>query len=173
MQKALDGSLVLRKKLYGRLGGAFDGEKPRNFVCLDTRSREMRHAQTPKSPSLFIRKYESSVGEEYFISFEDKLGYLYGFCRLLCGPIAMIRELHVYGNVEGLKVGTQGLKVGTQDVASVPPPLQASLPSQISVQHKGLGKQLMQAAEAFAKQNGYEKIAVISGVGVRGYYRKL
>jgi elongator complex protein 3 len=31
----------------------------------------------------------------------------------------------------------------------------------------------MQVAEALAQQNGYTKIAVISGVGVRGYYRKL
>jgi hypothetical protein len=32
---------------------------------------------------LVVRKYISSVGEEYFISFEDVLGYLYGFTRLL------------------------------------------------------------------------------------------
>jgi histone acetyltransferase (RNA polymerase elongator complex component) len=31
----------------------------------------------------------------------------------------------------------------------------------------------MEVAETLAKQNDYKKIAVISGVGVRGYYKKL
>ena len=31
----------------------------------------------------------------------------------------------------------------------------------------------MAEAEKIARENGYEKIAVISGIGVRGYYRKL
>ena len=41
------------------------------------------------------------------------------------------------------------------------------------VQHAGLGKMLMKEAEKIARQNGFKKIAVIAGVGVRGYYRKL
>ena len=31
----------------------------------------------------------------------------------------------------------------------------------------------MAEAERLAKKSGYKKIAVISGIGVRGYYRKL
>jgi len=40
---------------------------------------------------LIIRKYLSSGGAEYFISFEDQLGYLYGFTRLLLptDPVAV------------------------------------------------------------------------------------
>ena len=38
-------------------------------------------------------------------------------------------------------------------------------------QHKGLGKKLMFEAEAIAKQKGCEKIVVISGVGVKEYYK--
>jgi histone acetyltransferase (RNA polymerase elongator complex component) len=92
-------------------------------VSLDTRSREIRNkgqgtrdkitsskSQIP-SPNIIIRKYKSSGGVEYFISFEDQLGYLYGFTRLLLptDPVdvkglgsdtAIIRELHVYGQVE-------------------------------------------------------------------------
>ena len=60
----------------------------------------------------------------------------------------MIRELHVYGEL-------------------------VSIGSRKKVQHAGLGKRLMTEAEKIARQSGYEKIAVISGVGVRGYYRKL
>jgi hypothetical protein len=39
-------------------------------------------------------------------------------------------------------------------------------------QHKGYGKKLLQKAESIAFNNGYKKIAVIAGVGVRNYYRK-
>jgi histone acetyltransferase (RNA polymerase elongator complex component) len=39
-------------------------------------------------------------------------------------------------------------------------------------QHKGYGKKLLQKAEEIAIKNGYKKIAVIAGVGVRNYYRK-
>ena len=39
-------------------------------------------------------------------------------------------------------------------------------------QHKGYGKKLLQKAEEIAFNNGYKKIAVIAGIGVRNYYRK-
>jgi histone acetyltransferase (RNA polymerase elongator complex component) len=64
-----------------------------------------------------VREYASSNGTEYFISIEDQMGYLYGFARLCCpaeGGIAdrpglgqgtaMIRELHVYGQLATLTV---------------------------------------------------------------------
>jgi len=58
---------------------------PRNFVSLDTRSREVRNRGEGKSQflNMVIRPYASSVGQEYFISWEDELGYIYGFTRLL------------------------------------------------------------------------------------------
>merc|ERR1712139_462498 len=40
-------------------------------------------------------------------------------------------------------------------------------------QHTGLGRRLMDHAELLARRRGYRKIAVIAGVGVRNYYRKL
>jgi elongator complex protein 3 len=41
------------------------------------------------------------------------------------------------------------------------------------MQHKGYGKQLVQKAEDIARELGYHNIAIISGTGVRNYYRKL
>jgi elongator complex protein 3 len=64
---------------------------------------------------------------------------------------AIIRELHVYGQSLGL--GIKGEDGGSQ--------------------HIGIGKKLMKKAEEIAKENNFNKIAVISGVGVREYYRKL
>ena len=62
---------------------------------------------------------------------------------------ALIRELHVYSNLSD---------VGNNIDASY--------------QHKGYGKSLVTEAEKIAKKMGYPKIAIISGVGVRNYYRK-
>ena len=62
----------------------------------------------------------------------------------------MIRELHVYGRVK--EVGSRGKTNGAQ--------------------HLGIGKELLVRAEKIARENQYTKMAVISGIGVRDYYRK-
>ena len=41
-----------------------------------------------------------------------------------------------------------------------------------SYQHKGYGKNLILKAEEIAKLNGFNKIAIIAGTGVRNYYKK-
>jgi len=41
------------------------------------------------------------------------------------------------------------------------------------VQHKGLGKRLLAKAEQIAKDAGRDEVLVLSGVGVKEYYRKL
>ena len=61
---------------------------------------------------------------------------------------AMIRELHVYGNMT---------KVNNNN---------------FHIQHMGLGKRLVFKSEEIAIAHKYKKIAVISGVGVRKYYEK-
>jgi elongator complex protein 3 len=151
--------------------------KDRGVKCSCIRCREAREKQLAiNNYELRIIKYQASGGEEYFIQVTDKkTDILFGFCRLrlkshnsqlathnleceikkikspsppLLKGAGLIRELHVYGEL----VPVGGRK---------------------KVQHAGLGKKLMQEAEKIAQKQGYEKIAVISGVGVRGYYRKL
>jgi len=76
---------------------------------------------------------------------------LFGLLRLrIVENKALIRELHVYG---------QALKLGEQ--------------SEIASQHKGLGKWLMNKAEEIVRKHKIKKLSIISGVGVREYYRKL
>lgn len=105
--------------------------------------------------------YQAAGGTEYFISYTSQdEEVLFGFCRLRLpekqqqqrGALegaALIRELHVYGEL--VSVGEKSKRV----------------------QHTGLGRKMMKKAEETAKAHGYKKVAVISGVGVRGYYRKL
>ena len=165
------------ERFYARLGEGFDTKSFRNFVSLDTRSREIRN-KTGKSWAplsehlsddeafLVERQYASSVGSEFFLSFEDRLGYLYGFTRLLLPTewsiadieglgqhTAVIRELHVYGKQETLG------KTRTM--------------YETSMQHTWFGKKLLEAAEQKARDAEFQRLSVISGVGVREYYAKL
>ena len=135
--------------------------KDRGVVCNCIRCREVKDGKILKY-KLNIETYPASSGREYFISIDSLDGKtLYGFCRLRVdknSPIAeaIIRELHVYGEL-----------VPTRDLA-----LKNSTTNK-RVQHLGLGKELMKKAEEIAQENGVKNLAVISGVGVRGYYRKL
>ena len=138
----------------------------RNFVCLDTRSREVRNRIEKKKSdflNLILRRYKSSAGQECFISFEDELGYLYWFTRLLLPNenniawvewlekwTAIIRELHVYWELQKIweKSGQW-------------------------TQHTWLWKRLLSFAERLSKSFGYNQFSVISWVWVREYYRSL
>ncbi len=129
--------------------------KTEGFKCNCIRCREAKE-KIVKKWRLDIDKYNSSDGKEYFISINslDKKT-LYGFCRLRIdenSPVAkaIVRELHVYGQL--VPVGQKKNK---------------------KTQHKGLGKVLMSKAEEIARKEKAGKIAVISGIGVRNYYRKL
>lgn len=105
---------------------------------------------------LKIRKYRSSGSVEFFLSYEYE-DVIAAFLRLRL-PVeytfdsmqgmAFIRELHVYGSTTPV------------------------MKQNFHIQHAGLGKALLRYAELISLLNGYLKIAVISGVGTRNYYRK-
>jgi len=97
--------------------------------------------------------YSASGGKEIFIECVNKDDLLFGLLRLRLEKKkkvpSLVRELHVYG---------PALNLGEEGVIS---------------QHRGIGKQLMAEAEKIAKEAGYKQIRVISGVGVREYYKSL
>jgi len=134
--------------------------KKQGLKCNCLRCREVGHQENleklkNKNLKLFVDEYEASGGMEYFLSFEDeKREVVYAFCRLRIDEHGLyssyIRELHTYGQL--LDIGSKNKKAS---------------------QHKGMGKKLMFESEKIVKKNGIGKLAVISGVGVRGYYRKL
>ena len=108
---------------------------------------------------LKIQKYEAGEGEEYFLSYETDEKVLTGFLRLrFPSPDVFIPELRNSGIVRELHVYGNALNFGVRDPNSF--------------QHRGYGKLLMKVAERVTEESGYQNLAVISGVGVRDYYRK-
>lgn len=124
----------------------------KGVVCRCIRCREVKDKIVNKV-KINLLSYKSSQGVEYFISADSHdHKTLFGFCRLRLdknSPVAraIIRELHVYGELA--PPGREG-----------------------KVQHQGLGKTLLKEAEKIAKKHKANSLAIISGVGVRGYYRK-
>ncbi|KAG5508726.1 hypothetical protein JKF63_05224 [Porcisia hertigi] len=146
--------------------------RARGERCHCIRCREIKgdKAVTEKLKSAILRerRYEASEGTEVFLSFETPTddATILGFLRLRVNirnwetpftellPCALIRELHVYGNLQP----TYALEGGSANASAA--------------QHTGIGQRLLERAEAIARNAGYTQIAVISGVGVRGYYRR-
>uniref|UniRef100_A0A1I8P7Q6 Elongator complex protein 3 n=1 Tax=Stomoxys calcitrans TaxID=35570 RepID=A0A1I8P7Q6_STOCA len=137
--------------------------------CRDVRTREVgiqeiHNKVRPYEIELIRRDYVANGGWETFLSYEDPAqDILVGLLRLRkCSPetfrpelkdgqCSIVRELHVYGSVV---------------------PVNARDPTKF--QHQGFGMLLMEEAERIAREeHGSIKLAVISGVGTRNYYRKM
>ena len=134
-----------------------------NLKCNCLRCREVKFQNYNSNDMKFkINSYEGSYGMEYFLSYTSNDEHiLYGYLRLRINssnhgvlPIlydtALIRELHVLG-----------MQVSVNNTQN----------NQNRTQHKNLGTKLMRNAELIGLIYN-KKIAVISGVGVRNYYRK-
>jgi len=131
-----------------------------NLKSAEIRSREIR-GQRITADDLFLDEiqYQTSIGTEIFIQYITSDRQIAGFLRLSLpntDPLveelqntAMIREVHVYGIAVGIGKTRDG-----------------------RAQHLGLGKKMIARAVELTSQAGYEKLAVISSVGTREYYRK-
>lgn len=145
-------SLNLRQMLFNEMQK--EGKICKCIRCREIGQRYKHEGKLPKNVKLQILCYKASGGTEYFISFEDqKQGILLGFARLrLTDSKAFLRELHIYG-----------LSV----------PLAQTKDFELGVQHKGLGKKLLAEAEKIARKNKVRELLVLSGIGVKEYYRNL
>lgn len=159
--------------------------KEKGKFCPCIRCREVKsNTSLINEAEICVREYDSSDGKEYFISIESgnkhfchfKNGkwydewnleippIIYGFLRLrICNNKSnsyfaeihnsgLIRELHVYGQV----VSKNNKEIHLNET-----------------QNKGFGKMLMKKAEEIVMDNAYMKVSVISGIGVKNYYRSL
>ena len=151
---------------------AAERARERGTESRDIRAREAGLNEADPDPDaveLVERRYEAAGGIEHLLSFEDPdADLLVGFCRLRYpsyappapGPratsggvvrpeladAALVRELHVYGS-------------------------EAALGGDGDWQHRGYGRRLLRRAEERARADGFGKLAVISGIGARRYYR--
>jgi elongator complex protein 3 len=126
--------------------------------CRCIRCREAGRSPSDSAPAIRELRYSCAGGEEHFISAVAG-DSLIGFARLRTGGertrreisgCALLRELHVYGSMVPL--------------GSRPDPGQR--------QHRTFGRRLLDAAESAAREAGSRKLAVMSGIGVRPYYRR-
>ncbi len=129
--------------------------------CRCMRCREVRGGVYDTKVELKVDERESLGGKELFLSYENE-DNLFAMLRLRLPEVgekmlfdelsgaAIVREVHAYGQVA---------EIDTRDG--------------VKTQHQGLGKKLMIKAEEIAKNTGYKKMAIISAIGTREYYKKL
>jgi elongator complex protein 3 len=143
----------------------------------DIRSREIRTTEfDPKKIKLKTVEYSTSVSHEVFLQFVVNVAEknltrgnerhqlvqrekILGFLRLSLPTTknfiseledaAIIREIHVYGQMALIGDEANG-----------------------KAQHLGLGSKLIKRAIEIAEENKYQKLAVISAIGTREYYRQ-
>ncbi len=142
----------------------------RHTSCRCIRCREIGHVSREKTQNVtdqslhcVQRRYKASSGDEFFISLEDSTqDVIVGYIRLRdivhphrpelqVEPCMIIRELKVLGRETSLGKRTSE-----------------------AYQHRGFGKKLLSEAERICfEQFGKKRLYVLSGVGVKPYYRKL
>jgi len=137
-----------------------DGKRCRCIRCREVGHRMLEDAAFETGDlALSIERYECTGGVENFISIEGtRDDTLVAFLRLRLPEdpfitdleeASLIRELHVYGPIAPFRgIGESGW------------------------QHRGYGEWLLTKAEQIASDHGYPRIAVMSGIGVRGYYKR-
>jgi elongator complex protein 3 len=137
-------------------------EQGRRCECI--RCREVKGERVLSARLAAPVEYDTAGGREIFLSAETSTHKLAGFLRLsLPTPeaalstgleelrgAALIREVHVYGPV--VRLGDEAARG--------------------EAQHLGLGAELIRSAEQRSREAGYPRLAVISAIGTREYYRK-
>ena len=136
--------------------------KQRGIKCKCIRCREagFNSKADINNSQLTVTEYESSHGKEFFVAAEDlENDALFGYCRLrfpsqflrpeITEKSAIIREIHIYSSA---------VQIGKK--------------SDDSFQHRGLGRGLLLKSEEIARQNGKNKMVIISAIGSRPYFRK-
>ena len=168
--------LVAGSKHIGIRKDVEDELRKEKVKLKEIRYREIGFNKENVNLDLKLKKteYKAAGGREYFLEIVNKKDVLFALLRLRIissnnsfkrgstvnynldkldnlisnKKIAIIRELHVYGQTASISDNTS------------------------KVQHKGLGIKLIKEAEKITKKYNLKKIAIISGVGVRDYYRK-
>ncbi len=130
----------------------------KGYDIQEIRYREIGHTDKQSGETeLKITNYLASNGLEKFLEFVDENNKIVAFLRLripgdngerpeLVGK-TLIREIKTFGK-------------------------EARIDEEGEYQHRGYGRRLLQEAEGITREMGISGIAVISGIGVREYFRK-
>jgi elongator complex protein 3 len=117
--------------------------------CLCIRCREVGRVEPAGRSEVHEqvrREYQASGGREVFLSYENDRS-IASYLRLrMADGMARVRELKVVG--EMVPLGCRGT----------------------GWQHRGMGAALLDEAEGIAANEGYDRISITTGVGVRSYY---
>ena len=139
------------------------GKRCRCIRCREVGHRVLKDGVSVNRENLRLtrQEYSASEGTEIFLAKEESnLDVLVGYIRLRIPSnkahraevdvsTAVVRELHVYG-----------------------PEVPIGRESTNAWQHKGIGQELLTAAESAAKAKGARRILVLSALGTREYYKK-
>jgi elongator complex protein 3 len=177
----IPGESILEGSRVTNLRQELQREYP-NMKCRCIRCREIKGTEIDTGKLEFkIQEFEASNGKDFFLSYNQTVRsdsgapYYKPFCESktqndkICSLLrlrfpssdqvmpeidpsttSIIREVHTYG---------MQLEIDNE--------------SRGEAQHIGLGKKLILKAEEISLKNGYKKIAVISSIGTREYYKKL
>ncbi|MDD1661995.1 MAG: tRNA uridine(34) 5-carboxymethylaminomethyl modification radical SAM/GNAT enzyme Elp3 [Methanomicrobiales archaeon] len=127
-------------------------------TCRCIRCREAGRSSPSGTPSVETLSFRCCGGTEHFISAAAG-DSLIGYARLRfpgttehpdLENASLLRELHVYGSLVPLGKSAEGPEW----------------------QHRSYGGLLLRRAEEISRSGGYRSIAVLSGIGVRPYYRQ-
>ncbi|MDU9376042.1 tRNA uridine(34) acetyltransferase [Methanocorpusculaceae archaeon Sp1] len=159
IQRDIPAKLIVSGSIHGHIRQMAQkrlAENKKQCRCIRCREIGRRMGNAVEEDKTLV--YECCGGTEQFLS-TTAGDALIGFVRLrypgqvfrseLDGA-ALVRELHVYGSIVPLGEHGEG----------------------DARQHRSYGQKLLARAEQTAKDAGYSRIAVMSGVGVRPYYRK-
>lgn len=159
IQRDIPAKLIVSGSIHGHIRQMAQkrlAEQGKQCHCIRCREIGRRPSHAPVEEKSLL--YDCCGGTEHFLSTVSG-DALIGFVRLrFPGTVfrseldgaALVRELHVYGSIVPLGEHGEG-----EDR-----------------QHRSYGQKLLSRAEETARSAGYDKVAVMSGVGVRPYYRK-
>jgi elongator complex protein 3 len=139
----------------------------KGLKCRCIRCRQVRGEKVyVNDVKMNIREFEASGGKEFFITLDEiKKDRLCALLRLRFHSYGLNGEKHFIKELEGASIIREVHTYGEQ--------VAVSGKSKGASQHIGFGKQMIAKAEEISRENGFRKIAVISGIGVREYYRRL
>ncbi|MDR3102587.1 MAG: tRNA uridine(34) 5-carboxymethylaminomethyl modification radical SAM/GNAT enzyme Elp3 [Methanocalculaceae archaeon] len=159
IQRDIPAKLIVSGSIHGHIRQMAQKRLAANDKsCRCIRCREIGRRPSHGVDEDKLLTYDCCGGTEHFLSTVAG-DALIGFVRLRypgavfraeLGDAALVRELHVYGSI--VPLGERG---GGEER-----------------QHRSYGQKLLARAEQMVKEAGYSSIAVMSGVGVRPYYRK-